>query len=109
MLKGSSKSVREDVRLIVSELVSNAVRHSGCAADDLIEVEASRRDEVLRLAVTDRGCLMALPRIRQHQSAGSGGLSLLIVDELASGWGTLRTPEGCCLVWAELAISPADQ
>ena len=100
--------VREHARLVVTELVTNAVRHSGSAAADLINVRASRRPGILEIAVTDRGLSRGTPRILPHQQDESGGLGLPIVAKLAAQWGTLRTPDDHCLVWAELAMSPTD-
>jgi signal transduction histidine kinase len=97
--------VREHACLVVTELVTNAVRHSGCTAADLIEVRASRRPGVLEIAVTDRGLSRGTPRIRPRRDDAIGGLGLPIVAKLAAQWGTLRTPDNRCLVWAELATS----
>lgn len=99
--------VRDDVRLVVSELVSNAVKHSGCAADDLIQVHASRRDGILTLSVTDRGVSGDMTSIRLQGAEGRGGRGLPIVQALTSRWGTERTPGKCFLVWAELPLGPA--
>jgi hypothetical protein len=101
-------AVRDSARLVVSELVSNAVRHSGCVASDLSQVRVSRRDGFLTVAVTDRGMAGGTPRMRPHQPDGRGGLGLSIVAKLSSRWGTRRTAGDCCLVWAELAIGPGD-
>lgn len=96
--------VRDDARLAVSELVSNAVRHSGCATSDLIEVRARLGEEVLELSVTDPGFSRGIPRVRLRGGDESGGCGLLIVQQLASRWGAARTDSGGCRVWVELAI-----
>jgi signal transduction histidine kinase len=96
--------VREDALLVMSELVSNAVRHSGGGVGDVIRVDASERDGLLTLSVTDPGTSGATPRLRPHAPDESGGLGLSIVAKLSSRWGTERTAGDRCLVWAELAI-----
>lgn len=99
--------VREDARLVVTELVSNAVRHSGCAASDLIQVLARLRDGVLEVAVTDLGVSRSTPRLRLHQVDGGGGLGLRIVASVSIRWGTMRAEDNCRTVWADLATSHA--
>src|SRR5204863_8600191 len=48
-------SVRDDARLVASELVTNAVLHSEAAPDDLIEVRAQRGQDHLLISVHDPG------------------------------------------------------
>ena len=100
--------VRADARLVVTELVSNAVRHSGCAASDLIQVQASRRDGLLEILVTDQGVSGLTPRIPPERADGTGGRGLAIVANLSSRWGTLRIAGDCRVVWPELALNPAN-
>ena len=107
MLSGGIDDVREDARLVVTELVSNAVRHSGCAASDLIQVLARLRDGVLEVAVTDLGVSRSTPRLRLHRVDGGGGLGLRIVAGVSTRWGTMRAEDNYRTVWAELATSHA--
>jgi len=100
--------VRAVARLVVSELVSNAVRHSGSAAGDLIQVHASRRDGALAVSVTDGGFSGTTPRVRSVDDEKLGGLGLSIVENLSARWGWRRTAEDRCLVWAELSLGSSD-
>ncbi len=91
----------EDGRLVASELVTNVVRHSGCATEHMLEVRASRDRDRLLISVHDPGI--------SHQSAQArddggelGGWGLRIVEQLAQRWGSER-PDGH-RVWAELAL-----
>jgi hypothetical protein len=80
-------------RLVVSELVANAVRHAGTD----ISVAVSRRAERLHLMVADQDHRVpALPARRQGTAAISG---LHVVQALSARWGTIPTADGKT-VWA---------
>jgi anti-sigma regulatory factor (Ser/Thr protein kinase) len=80
-----------DAQLLVSELVSNSVRHAGLGRDDLIRVTADWSGDRLRVHVRDGGRpTRASPisgSIRPAPGAESGW-GLYFVDRLASRWGT---------------------
>ncbi len=90
-----------DAMLVASELVSNAVRHSGCTDDHEIQVTVGRHEESLVIAVYDPGFSGRAAQIRDD--APFGGFGLQIVDQLAHKWGSERT-NGYC-VWAEVQLS----
>ena len=87
-------SAVDNVALVVSELVANAIMHAGRAA--LIVVSCSDDDRHILIEVHDRAA--ALPRIREGRD-GPGGLGLRIVDELSEQWGASATGTGKS-VWA---------
>jgi anti-sigma regulatory factor (Ser/Thr protein kinase) len=91
-----------DVLLVASELVTNAVRHSGCSPEDELLVRVSVRPDLLLISVQDPG-RSGLDAARVDPGAGErpGGWGLNIVERLSRTWGTARG-EGYC-VWAELA------
>src|SRR5215207_6008274 len=80
-----------DAQLLVSELVSNSVRHAGLGRDDRIRVTADWSGDRLRVQVRDGGGpRRASPvsgSIRPAPGAESGW-GLYLVDRLASRWGT---------------------
>jgi serine/threonine-protein kinase RsbW len=76
----------EDVLLVISELVTNAVRHAGAGAGESIDV-----------AVTN---LQAAPQMRDDDAPG--GMGLVVVSGLCKDWGT-EQDEGRKTVWAEYA------
>ncbi len=90
-----------DAALVASELVSNAVLHSGAGEDDRLTVEvAVSRDRVL-ISVIDPGRSggAARPRCRTDRL---GGFGLRLVEQLATRWGSDRA--GGHRVWAELPV-----
>jgi anti-sigma regulatory factor (Ser/Thr protein kinase) len=87
--------VRENVELVVSELVGNAVEHGGGTA----ELVLSLSDDVLRVDVVDPD--PRLPVMRSPAAGDDRHRGLLIVAALSSDWGTDRTEAGKS-VWAEL-------
>jgi anti-sigma regulatory factor (Ser/Thr protein kinase) len=91
--------VKDDARLLASELVTNAVVHSAGGSDDTIEVFARLGRDRLTIAVHDPGFSDRTP---QSPSRDDDGMGLRIVEEIARRWGTER-PDGL-LVWAELEL-----
>jgi len=85
----------EDVLLVLSELVTNAVKHAGGAAR--IVVHSS--DGVVRIVVHDANPVAPKMRSRPDES---GGFGLRIVDHLTIEWGWTPESEGK-QVWAEVS------
>jgi anti-sigma regulatory factor (Ser/Thr protein kinase) len=83
--------------LLVSELVSNSVRHSN-ASNGVIELVVCASPSVVRVEVSDDGEGFEPPPVRNDDAETGRGLGL--VEELADRWGRragLRTS-----VWFEL-------
>jgi anti-sigma regulatory factor (Ser/Thr protein kinase) len=88
----------DDVRVVVTELVSNVVRHAGTEVD----IELELLDGGLRVRVSDRaGGTVTLPRVDERSEGGRG---LRLVDELASRWGVDQRAGAKC-VWAEWQVA----
>ncbi|MBT3153996.1 SpoIIE family protein phosphatase [Streptomyces sp. CHD11] len=84
--------------LIVSELVTNAIRHaSGPVRLRLIHERA------LVCEVRDGGA--TAPHLRHPRAMDEGGRGLLLVSQLAQRWGTRFVPEGK-IIWAEQSLTP---
>ncbi|TMM17674.1 MAG: ATP-binding protein [Actinobacteria bacterium] len=81
--------------LLVTELVTNAVLHTRSGP----EVTARMAGRRLRVEVADDN---PAPPVRQHYSPRAGtGRGLVLVNELASAWGTEPARRGK-IVWFEL-------
>jgi anti-sigma regulatory factor (Ser/Thr protein kinase) len=75
----------DDARLVISELIGNAVRHARPLADGTVQVRWAAVDRELAISVTDGGARTTPERLDAGMSDVSGrGLS--IVEALASRW-----------------------
>ena len=92
----------DDLRLLVSELVTNSVLHGRAGPDDRVEMHVARPNGCVRVEVCDDGDRWAEPfRSTSIDSpAPSGGWGLMLVGALADRWG-IEVDEGTC-VWFEL-------
>jgi anti-sigma regulatory factor (Ser/Thr protein kinase) len=96
-----------DAGLVLSELISNALRHATPLPGSLVRVAWWLDDDCLELAVSDGGG-PTVPVVNQPGHSAIGGRGLSIVDRLALRWGVCSPPDGAgeTTVWAELALSP---
>ncbi len=88
-----------DVRLLVSELVTNAVRHADLAAGDFIGLVIELAEQKLRVEVHDPGGGF-VPSTPSPDPARPSGWGLYLVAELADRWGV--DSDERTLVWFEL-------
>ncbi|HET9975004.1 MAG TPA: SpoIIE family protein phosphatase [Streptosporangiaceae bacterium] len=86
--------------LVVSELVTNAIRH----AQSPIQLRLIR-DRTLICEVFDGSS--TAPHLRRARAFDEGGRGLLLVSRLALRWGTRQTPHGKT-IWAEQALPGPD-
>jgi anti-sigma regulatory factor (Ser/Thr protein kinase) len=93
-------SAQDDVSLLVTELVTNAVRHGGAATDRPLQVEFRRQADRIRVEVVDPGTDFEPPAPRSS-GRPSGGWGLFLVDQVAERWGVRPAPSGTG-VWFEL-------
>ena len=84
----------EDVRLVVSELATNAMVH----AQTPFTVTLEGRESTVLLIVSD-GSPVAPVRVAAHP-LDTGGRGLSIVDLVSRDWGATRTADGAKSVWA---------
>jgi serine/threonine-protein kinase RsbW len=93
----------EDVRLLVTELITNALRHGSLAPGDTVSVKASVDQEVVRIEVSDPGRDGEVAQ--RPPGPRGGGYGLYLVEQLAQRWGVDRRHG--TTVWCELTPDPA--
>lgn len=91
--------VVQRVRLLVSELVTNAVRHAQTSA---ISMDVDVNDDRVRIAIGDRGEGFE-GRHQEPQPDQVSGWGLYLVEQLSTTWG-VETPGGGTLVWFEVKL-----
>jgi serine/threonine-protein kinase RsbW len=87
---GESPESVEDARIIISELVANAVRHARPLADGNLQVTWNREGEEIQVSVTDGGATTR-PRNVHAAPTALAGRGIAIVDALAQRWWTEDT------------------
>ncbi|NKZ04930.1 ATP-binding protein [Actinomadura latina] len=97
---GVYESVVDDASVIVSELISNALRHARPLPSGQVKLCWLRRGDLLELEVSDGGA-MTEPRRGPGTLSSLGGRGLGIVEALSDGWG-VRHEDGSTTVWAVL-------
>jgi anti-sigma regulatory factor (Ser/Thr protein kinase) len=102
-LRHIDRTVASDAELIISELVTNSVRHAGVGSDQLVTVDLVLLNEHLRITVTDPGCDL-VPRLITPVPAGFGGYGLRLVEQLSTAWGVGRDAVGATQVWCDLVL-----
>ena len=90
-----------DVRVLVSELVTNAVRHGGADHDHPVLVNLGVFEERVRIEVRDPGPGFERPESPTPRPEG-GGNGLLMVQVIANRWDVERG-DGTC-VWFEIDL-----
>ncbi|CAN5878491.1 hypothetical protein BH23ACT12_BH23ACT12_09530 [soil metagenome] len=87
--------------LILTELVTNVIRHGCSGEDDELEVDIERSAGSLRIQVTQPGPLFDPREVLRRPPKELGGWGLVMLDRLCSGWGVDHDQNA---VWAELAV-----
>lgn len=98
---GADEPLAETLILLVSELVTNAVVHTGRPAVLRLSLPGTEAAEeaIVRLEVADRSGRAPVPRCVDGESTGGRGLAL--VDGLADRWGWSSEGAGK-RIWCEL-------
>ena len=93
--------VLEDATLLVSELVTNAVRHAPRAGAPEVELRLKLDAERIRVVVSDPGAgFVAEPRL--PTASESSGWGLYLVDRIADRWGVISKDRN--EVWFEIDV-----
>ncbi|MFI2508649.1 ATP-binding protein [Streptomyces sp. NPDC018972] len=96
---GLTTKTAEDAVLLVSELVGNAVRHTGARVFGL---RMRRRRGWIRIEVRDPS--RGLPCLMPVQEMDTSGRGLFLVDKLADRWGVDLLPRGKT-TWFEIRVT----
>jgi anti-sigma regulatory factor (Ser/Thr protein kinase) len=91
-------SVAFDVRLLVSELVTNSVKHAHVSEDDSIYLDVRMDGPIVRIEVRDSGPGFEPPAISPPEDADEGW-GLFLVEQLADEWGVVRDRQA---VWFQI-------
>ena len=87
----------DDVRLIVAELVTNAMLHATGPINLILDL----RDQGVRVEVIDESPTM--PTTPPPSMTGTNGRGLAIVAALSCEWGVDRLPTGGKSIWADIS------
>jgi anti-sigma regulatory factor (Ser/Thr protein kinase) len=93
------RPIWEDLRLLVTEVVTNGVRHGSERGPVTVDVVLG--DQKVRVEVSDQGRGFTPPEAPMPRTDGTGGWGLQLVDRVASSWGV--KVDGATCVWFELA------
>ncbi|KMS72318.1 MULTISPECIES: ATP-binding protein [Streptomyces] len=96
---GLTPKMTEDAVLLVSELVGNAVRHTGARVFGL---RMRRRRGWIRIEVRDPS--RGLPCLMPVQEMDISGRGLFLVDKLSDRWGVDLLPRGKT-TWFEMRVA----
>ncbi len=90
----------ENVRLVVSELVTNSILHAGLSPNDQISLTVTVSAGSVRGRVCDPGPGFVVPSEPCPRSDLRGGWGLPIVETISDRWGVEQNSHAC--VWFEI-------
>lgn len=90
-----------NLRLLVSEVVTNAVRHTDADDDARVRLVVDSAPGHVRIEVHDQGAGFDAPAEPAPRPEGTSGWGLYLVNKLARRWGSEPAPDPH--VWFELA------
>ena len=98
-LTGVDASMHSVIKLLTSELVTNAVRHGSSDPKESILLSAHNQDGRVRVEVCDEGLTDFDAQPGGTGLMEPGGNGLVLVEALAARWGVTRGQPKC--VWCE--------
>ena len=98
----AQQDARFAVRLLVSELFTNAVKYGSRREGARVRLMVAVSDAYLRVEIGDRGRGFAEQRTTMPDAESESGRGLAFLDALADRWGIVSDTETC--VWFEIDI-----
>jgi len=96
----------EDLKLLVSEVVTNSVRHSPEVKGGRIQLDLISKSGSVRAEICDSGSgFTFVPKPRRFSIDQVSGWGLDIVGQLSDSWG-ITTKDGGVCVWFEIRNRP---
>jgi anti-sigma regulatory factor (Ser/Thr protein kinase) len=91
-----------DIRLLVSELVTNCVKHARIGPEESIVLSVEIGAERVRVSVADEGPGFEPPAkpVTEAAAESGSGWGLFLVEQLSEDWGVTRSSGAT--VWFEL-------
>jgi serine/threonine-protein kinase RsbW len=99
-----SPAVAERAQVVVSELMTNSLVHSGVAGLEPARLRIRVADGSCRIEVQDEGRGAAFTP-RPADLLHGGGMGLRLVDTFSECWGMVRSEVAPTRVWAQLACA----
>jgi anti-sigma regulatory factor (Ser/Thr protein kinase) len=91
----------DTAQLLVSELVTNSLRHSGARPDDQVRLTIRIMPGRVWIAVQDPGSGPDIT-VAAADLTSSNGFGLRLVETLSERWGVERPARGGTQVWAQV-------
>jgi len=99
---GIYSTTPSDAAVVISELISNALRHATPLPGSCLRVAWHLDSDSVRVSVSDGGG-PTRPELGEPTQAATGGRGLRIVAKLSRRWGTGHDEDGIT-VWAEVEL-----
>lgn len=106
LLERISAAIVERAQLVVSELVTNSLLHSGAADGEDVRVRLRALRPGFQIEVEDPGREGAIAP-RPPDPLRGGGMGLHVVAAISECWGVIRDDDGPSRVWAQLLDADA--
>ncbi len=97
------EDTRYTIQLVLSELLTNAIRHTDSSR---IVCRLWRARSVLYVEVRDQGGSWSSSPDHQADGANDHGRGLTLVAGASRGWGRRFAADGSCSVWAAVPVPP---
>jgi len=94
--KGMSAAALGDAKLLVTELVTNSVRHGPVEAGSIVRLAMHLDAAALHVEVTDHGAGFTAPPAAVADAGATSGRGLQILDMLAEDW-RIEARDGTCV------------